>query len=54
MLAKMDATEHDPPKGFDVQGYPTIYYVPAKAGAKPVPYEGEREASAIVSYMKAK
>ena len=54
VLAKMDATEHNPPNGFDVQGYPTLYYVPAKAGAKPEPYEGEREASAIVSFMKAK
>ena len=54
VLAKMDATEHDPPKPFEVQGYPTLYYVRAKDGAKPEPYEGEREASAIVTWMKEK
>jgi len=52
VLAKMDATAHDPPAGFDVQGYPTLLFVPAKADASPVPYEGEREADAIVEWMK--
>jgi len=53
VLAKMDATEHDVPEGFDVQGYPTILFVKAESGAKPVPYEGEREADAMVKWLKS-
>jgi len=52
VFAKMDATEHDPPAGFDVQGYPTILFVKAESGAKPVPYEGEREADAMAKWLK--
>jgi protein disulfide isomerase family A protein 3 len=53
VMAKLDATAHDVPKGFDVQGYPTILFVPAKAGAVPEPYEGEREADAMVEWLKS-
>jgi protein disulfide isomerase family A protein 3 len=53
VLAKMDATAHDPPEGFDVQGYPTILFVKAESGAKPEPYEGEREADAMVAWLKS-
>ena len=49
----MDATAHDPPDGFDVSGYPALYFVGAKAGAKPVSYDGEREADAIVEWVKS-
>eukprot|EP00967_Tisochrysis_lutea_P111616 scaffold175697_cov36-Tisochrysis_lutea.AAC.1 len=53
VLAKMDATQHDPPAGFDVQGYPTLLFVAAEAGATPVPYDGEREASLIAQWVRA-
>jgi len=52
VLAKMDATAHDPPAGYEVSGYPTLYFVKAGEGSKPTPYEGEREADAIVSFIK--
>ena len=53
VLAKMDTTENEPPAGFDVSGYPTLLFVGAKEGAKPVPYDGEREADAIVAWVEA-
>eukprot|EP00325_Prymnesiales_sp_UTEX-LB-985_P003561 CAMPEP_0174712024 /NCGR_PEP_ID=MMETSP1094-20130205/13152_1 /TAXON_ID=156173 /ORGANISM="Chrysochromulina brevifilum, Strain UTEX LB 985" /LENGTH=470 /DNA_ID=CAMNT_0015911035 /DNA_START=23 /DNA_END=1435 /DNA_ORIENTATION=+ len=52
VLAKMDATAHDPPSGYDVSGYPTLYFVKAGEGSKPIPYDGERQADAIVSFIK--
>jgi protein disulfide isomerase family A protein 3 len=52
VLAKFDATEQDAPKGFDVQGYPTLLFVPARQGATPIAFEGEHEASAIVEWVK--
>jgi len=52
VVAKMDATAHDVPEGFEVSGYPTIYFVKAGEGSKPTPYDGEREADAMVAYVK--
>ena len=52
VLAKMDATAHDPPAGYEVSGYPTLYFVKAGEGSKPTLYEGERETDAIVTFMK--
>lgn len=50
-IAAMDATAHDPPKEFDVQGYPTIYF---KAhGKAPVNYDGARDLDSMVEYVKA-
>ena len=37
-VAAMDATAHDVPEGFDVSGYPTVYFQPA--GGEPVSYDG--------------
>ena len=48
--AAMDATAHDPPKDFEVQGYPTIYFVPK--GGKPVSYDGGRDLDSMVEYIK--
>ena len=51
MLGAYDASEQTPPDGFDVQGFPTLYFVPGdKSG--PVSYEGAREANAIVKYIQ--
>jgi len=36
-----------------VQSYPTLLFVAAEEGAKPVSYDGEREASAIAKWVKA-
>ena len=48
-VAAMDATAHDPPKDFEVQGYPTIYFVPK---GKPVSYDGGRDLDSMVEYIK--
>jgi len=53
VLAKFDAAAQEVPKGYDVQGYPSILFVPATAGAASVSYEGEREADAMVEWLKS-
>lgn len=35
----MDATANDVPAGFDVRGFPTLYWVPKDSKNKPVRYE---------------
>lgn len=37
--AKMDATENDVPKVFEVQGFPTLYFVPKNAKNSPRRYD---------------
>ena len=39
VIAKMNATANDVPDGFDVKGFPTIYWLP-KGQKKPVSYQG--------------
>ena len=51
-IAAMDATAHTVPSGFDVQGYPTLYYVPSST-KKPVPYDGDREKDAIIDFINS-
>jgi len=52
VIGKIDATANDFPRDdFKVSGYPTIYFKPAKAGAKPVLYEGDREVDAMYKYI---
>lgn len=38
-IVKMDATANDVPPGFDVRGFPTLYWIPKDAKNKPVRYE---------------
>jgi len=55
VVAKMDATANDFDRSkFEVKGYPTIYFVPAKQGAKPQLYEGEREVAEMSKFIKKK
>ncbi|KAI5087374.1 protein disulfide-isomerase A3 precursor [Silurus meridionalis] len=39
VIAKMDATANDVPQGYDVEGFPTIYFVPALKKDEPRRYE---------------
>jgi len=48
-IVKMDATANDVPAGFDVRGFPTIFWV--KKGDKPVSYSGGREVDDFVKYI---
>ena len=50
VIAKMDATANDVPEGFDVQGFPTIFWLP-KGSKKPVSYQGGREVDDFVKYI---
>mmetsp|Transcript_2022 Transcript_2022/g.1470 ORF Transcript_2022/g.1470 Transcript_2022/m.1470 type:complete len:435 (-) Transcript_2022:98-1402(-) len=52
-IAAFDATAGSVPKQFDVQGYPTLYFVPANSKHQPVPYEGERSAEAIIEFINS-
>ncbi|XP_056154325.1 protein disulfide isomerase family A, member 8 [Lampris incognitus] len=52
IIAKMDATANDIPLGYDVQGYPTIYFVPAGQKDQPTRYEGSRELKHILRFIK--
>jgi len=48
-VVKMDATANDVPGGFDVRGFPTIYWVP-KDG-KPEAYNGGREVDDFLKFV---
>lgn len=45
-----DATENDVPSEFEVQGYPTMYFV--TASGKVTSYEGGRTAEDIIDFIK--
>lgn len=47
----MDATANDVPAGFDVRGFPTLYWLPIDSKDKPVRYDGGRELDDFVKYI---
>uniref|UniRef100_A0A8C7QGB3 protein disulfide-isomerase n=1 Tax=Oncorhynchus mykiss TaxID=8022 RepID=A0A8C7QGB3_ONCMY len=52
VIAKMDATANDVPQGFDVQGFPTIYFAQAGKKDQPKRYEGAHEVKDFIKYLK--
>ncbi|XP_018422420.1 PREDICTED: protein disulfide-isomerase A3 [Nanorana parkeri] len=52
IIAKMDATANDVPPQYEVRGFPTIYFSPAGSKLSPKRYEGGREVSDFLSYLK--
>lgn len=50
-IAAMDATANEPPAGFDVQGYPTIFFLRADKKTEPMSYEGARDDKAMIKYV---
>jgi len=54
VIAKIDATANDYSKEYEVSGFPTIYFKPAKAGAKPIKYEDDREVDDMMEFIKRK
>jgi len=52
-IVKMDATANDVPPGFDVRGFPTLFWIP-KDTKKPVPYQGGRELDDFIKYIAEK
>ncbi|CAL8375062.1 unnamed protein product [Arctogadus glacialis] len=52
VIAKMDATANDVPSQYDVRGFPTLFFVPAGEKQNPRKYEGGREVSDFLAYLK--
>jgi len=52
VIAKMDATLNDAPPEFKVSGFPTMYWAPKDNKENPVKYQGGREVSDFVDYIK--
>jgi len=51
-IAKIDATANFIPSEFEVHGYPSIFWVSAGKGDKPVKYEGGRDKEEFEKYIK--
>ena len=52
VIANIDATANDyNKKMFDVQGFPTLFFVP-KSTHQPIPYEGERNHAGMLAFIK--
>uniref|UniRef100_A0A673IXF8 Protein disulfide-isomerase n=2 Tax=Sinocyclocheilus rhinocerous TaxID=307959 RepID=A0A673IXF8_9TELE len=52
VIAKMDATANDVRPNYYVQGFPTIYFAPSGQKDQPRRYEGGREVSDFITYLK--
>jgi len=52
-IVKMDATANDVPPGFDVRGFPTIFWLP-KDTKKAVAYNGGREVTDFIKFIAEK
>lgn len=52
VVSKMNAADNDVPLGYDVQGYPTIYFAPAGKKDEPIRYEGGRELKDFLKFIK--
>jgi len=50
VIAHFDADSNDLPGGFEVKGFPTIYWMPA--GKPPVKYQGGREVADLAKYVR--
>ena len=51
-IVKMDATANDVPPGYDVRGFPTLFWVPSDT-KKAQPYNGGRELDDFVKFIEA-
>ena len=52
-IVKMDATANDVPSGYDVRGFPTLFWLP-KDTKKPVAYNGGREVDDFIKFIAEK
>ncbi|CAD5210018.1 unnamed protein product [Bursaphelenchus xylophilus] len=50
IIAKMDATANDVPPGYDVKGFPTLFWLP-KDTKVPVPYNSGREVKDFIKFI---
>jgi protein disulfide isomerase family A protein 3 len=49
VISHFDADANDVPEGFEVKGFPTMFWIPA--GGKPVKYSGPRETADFVKFV---
>lgn len=54
VIAKMDATANDVPSDYPADGFPTIYFAPAKDKKNPVKYDGKRELDDFIKFLTEK
>lgn len=52
VIAKMNAMDNDVPLGYDVQGFPTIYFAPVGKKDEPIRYQGARELRDFLKFLK--
>ncbi|XP_065060543.1 protein disulfide-isomerase A3-like [Rhopilema esculentum] len=52
VIAKMDATANSSPPNFSVGGFPTIFWAPMGKKANPQKYQGGREVSDFIDFLK--
>ncbi|XP_044028040.1 protein disulfide-isomerase A3-like [Siniperca chuatsi] len=52
VVTKMNAADNDVPPGYDVHGFPTIYFAPAGKKDEPIRYEGGRELKDFLKFLK--
>lgn len=50
-IVKFDATANDVPAGYEVRGFPTLFWLPKDSKSTPVKYEGGREVDDFVQYI---
>ena len=52
VIAKMDATSNDFPEPFVVEGFPTLYWVPAGGKDAPISYDSGRDVKAFLTFIQ--
>lgn len=51
LIVKMDATANDVPAPFEVQGFPTLYWLPKGEKSNPQKYDGGRDLNDFIKYI---
>lgn len=51
VIAKMDATVNEIPEIYELQGFPSIFFVPKESKDLPKIYQGEREVDAFIEFL---
>ncbi|VDK55701.1 unnamed protein product [Anisakis simplex] len=52
IIAKFDAIGNDHPENIKVEGFPTIYFIPAGKNATPIKFDGLRTPDELIKFMK--
>lgn len=51
IICKIDATSNDYPDNFEVDGFPSIYYIPVGNKEKPILYNGDRSLDDLIKFV---